>query len=114
MGILIEHFGGHFPVWLAPVQVAVLTLTDEQRAYALKLYESLKGAGIRVVTDFRNEKLGYKIREAQLQKYPYMVILGKQEVESQTLSLRTVDGTSESGMRVEDFMKKLGVESQIP
>ncbi len=114
MGILIEHFGGHFPVWLAPIQVAVLTLTDEQKAYASTLCASLKAAGIRIVTDFRNEKLGYKIREAQLQKYPYMVILGKQEVESQTLSLRTVDGMSQSGVLATEFIKKLEKENQVP
>ena len=114
MGILIEHFGGHFPVWLAPIQVAVLTLTDEQKAYALTLCASLKAAGIRIVTDFRNEKLGYKIREAQLQKYPYMIILGKQEVESQTLSLRTVDGMSQSGVLATEFIKKLEKENQVP
>ncbi|HLD74049.1 MAG TPA: threonine--tRNA ligase, partial [Bdellovibrionota bacterium] len=86
MGILIEHFGGHFPVWLATIQVVVITLTDDQRSYAEKLCEGLKKAGIRLTSDFRNEKLGFKIREAQLQKYPYMVIIGKQEVESQTVS----------------------------
>ncbi|HLD74107.1 MAG TPA: threonine--tRNA ligase, partial [Bdellovibrionota bacterium] len=114
MGILIEHFGGHFPVWLAPIQVAVITLTDDQRSYAEKLCEGLKKAGIRLTSDFRNEKLGFKIREAQLQKYPYMVIIGKQEVLSQTVSLRTVDGKQQSGIKPVEFIEKLIEENKIP
>src|SRR3989338_5091451 len=114
MGILIEHFGGHFPVWLAPIQVAVITLTDDQRSYAEKLCEGVKKAGIRLTSDFRNEKLGFKIREAQLQKYPYMVIIGKQEVLSQTVSLRTVDGKQQSGIKPVEFIEKLIEENKIP
>jgi len=84
MGILIEHYAGRFPLWLAPVQVLLLTITDEQDAYALKVQEMLQAADVRVRIDARNEKLGLKIREGTLRKVPYLVILGKKEVETDT------------------------------
>ncbi|RKY98439.1 MAG: threonine--tRNA ligase, partial [Candidatus Hydrothermota bacterium] len=87
-GVLIEHYAGNFPMWLAPVQVMVLPITDAQNAYALKVMEQLRIEGFRVQGDFRNEKIGYKISEAERQKVPYMLIIGRREAESETVSLR--------------------------
>lgn len=88
LGILTEHFAGAFPLWLAPVQVAVLPISSVHNEYAQKLADQLKAAGIRVEADLRGEKIGYKIREAQLQKLPYMLVVGDQEVENNTVAIR--------------------------
>ncbi|PET66038.1 threonine--tRNA ligase [Bacillus sp. AFS001701] len=88
LGILTEHFAGAFPLWLAPVQVAVLPISSVHNEYAQKLTDQLKAAGIRVEADLRGEKIGYKIREAQLQKLPYMLVVGDQEVENNTVAIR--------------------------
>jgi len=87
-GCLIEHFAGAFPLWLAPVQVILLPITDKHAEYTEKIAQQLEDSGIRVEKDLRNEKIGFKIREAQLQKIPYMVVLGDKEVESSTLGVR--------------------------
>jgi len=87
-GCLIEHYAGAFPLWLAPVQTILLPITDNHAEYADKIAEELEESGIRVEKDLRNEKIGFKIREAQLQKIPYMVVLGDKEVETSTLSVR--------------------------
>lgn len=92
IGILIEHYAGKFPVWLSPVQVKILPVSDKYMPYADKISEALKAAGIRVEMDARNEKLGYKIREAQLDKVPYMLILGEKEQADGTVSVRARDG----------------------
>lgn len=103
-GILIEHYAGAFPVWLAPVQAKVVTITDDQIDYAEKVASQMKEAGIRVETDLRNEKLGFKIREAQLQKIPYMIVIGQKEVASQTVTLRHREGENRPAMRVEEVI----------
>ena len=87
-GCLIEHYAGAFPLWLAPVQVVLLPITDNHAEYANKIAQQLEESGIRVEKDLRNEKIGFKIREAQLQKIPYMIVLGDKEVESSTLGVR--------------------------
>ena len=87
-GCLIEHYAGAFPLWLAPVQVILLPITDNHTEYTDKIAEELEESGIRVEKDLRNEKIGFKIREAQLQKIPYMIVLGDKEVETSTLSVR--------------------------
>jgi len=87
-GCLIEHYAGAFPLWLAPVQIILLPITDNHAEYTDKIAEELEESGIRVEKDLRNEKIGFKIREAQLQKIPYMIILGDKEVETSTLSVR--------------------------
>ncbi len=109
-GVLIEHYAGAFPTWLAPVQVVLLTVADRHIPYGEKVYERLRGAGLRVSKDFRNEKLGFKIREAQLQKIPYMVILGDQEMENEALTVRTRKGENLPLMAVEDFIARLQEE----
>src|SRR5690606_20276305 len=88
IGILVEHYGGAFPLWLAPVQARVLTIADAHADYARKVLEELKEAGIRAELDDRSEKIGYKIREAQLQKIPYMLVVGEKERESGTVAVR--------------------------
>jgi threonyl-tRNA synthetase len=92
IGVLIEHFAGNFPVWLSPVQAVLLTVTDKHLPYAREVFEELRNAGIRVDKDFRNEKLGFKIREAQLGKVPYMLIIGDKEIENGTITPRFRDG----------------------
>ena len=87
-GCLIEHYAGAFPLWLAPVQVILLTITDKHAKYAEKIAQQIEESGIRVEKDMRNEKIVFKIREAQIQKIPYMIILGDKEVESSTLGVR--------------------------
>jgi len=104
LGVLIEHVEGKFPVWLAPVQARILTITDKETSYAREIYNNLKTQGIRVELDSRKEMLNYKIREAQLQKIPYMVILGKKEKESRTLTVRKRDGENIKGIPVEEFV----------
>jgi threonyl-tRNA synthetase len=87
-GVLIEHYAGAFPLWLAPVQAVVVPVTEKQQAYAHEVGDALRRAGIRVHVDDRSEKLGYRIREAQLQKVPYMLVVGDKEVEAKSVSVR--------------------------
>ena len=112
IGVLIEHYAGAFPVWLAPTQAILMTVTDRQIPYAEGAYRRLIEAGIRAEKDFRNEKLGFKIREAQLQKIPYMLVIGDREVKEETLSPRKRSGETLKSMAVEDFVKQ--VQSEYP
>ncbi|MBI2027594.1 MAG: threonine--tRNA ligase [Deltaproteobacteria bacterium] len=114
MGILIEHYAGKFPVWLAPVQVSVININDRQTKYAKSISDELLREGFRVVCDLRNEKLGFKIREAQMQKYPYMVIVGDKEVASRTLSVRSRDGSTQNDVVLKDFIHRLKKEACFP
>ncbi len=114
MGVLIEHFAGAFPVWLAPVQAILLPITDRVHAYAQEVAQALLDADIRVEVDTRQETLRYKIREAQGQKIPYMVILGDQEAEDRTLAPRLRDGTEMKGITLEAFIQRLQEESRTP
>ena len=106
IGILIEHYAGKFPAWLAPVQAKILPVSDKYCAYAGKVAAALREAGIRVEVDERDEKLGYKIREAQLDKVPYMLILGEKEENKQTISVRSRDGEKQElgEMSIEKFI----------
>jgi threonyl-tRNA synthetase len=110
MAFLIEHYAGNFPLWLAPVQVKVVTVTDQQLDYARKISVELKEAGWRVELDERNEKLGYKIREAQLAKIPYAVVIGAKEVEAQTIAPRRRGGENLPPLSVNDFIQRLKSE----
>ncbi len=107
IGILIEHYAGKFPTWLAPVQVKILPVSEKFADYAKEVADSLKAAGIRVETDDRNEKLGYKIRGAQMEKVPYMLIVGEKEVEEKTVSVRRRDEGDIGSMKVEEFAAKV-------
>ena len=108
MALLIEHTGGAFPLWLAPVQSRVVTVTDMQKPYAASVRDRLREAGWRVELDERNEKLGFKIREAQLARIPYAVVIGDKEVQDGTLSARKRGGENLPPMPVEAFLEKLG------
>jgi len=112
IGVLIEHFAGNFPTWLAPVQAIIVTVTDNQIPYAEAAFNTLRAAGVRVQKDFRNEKLGFKIREAQLQKIPYMLVVGDKEVESGMLAPRFRDGKNLEGMTPEQFVAFIESETK--
>jgi len=106
-GVLIEHYKGAFPVWLSPHQVSVLTITERSDVYAKELAAKLKEAGIRVLLDDANEKIGAKIRTAAMQKIPYMLIIGDKEVEGKTVSVRLRTGEETKGVNFEEFVKKV-------
>ena len=110
IGIITEHFAGAFPLWLSPVQVVVAPLTDRNAEYAKSVYEKLQAAGIRVELDDRNEKIGYKIRESQLMKNPYFLILGDEEQNNQTISYRARKNVQENGVKLDDFIAKIKQE----
>ena len=113
IGILTEHFAGAFPLWLAPVQVVVMPITDRSRDYAEGVYQKLFEAGIRVETDYRSEKIGYKIREAQLQKIPYMLVLGDKEAEAGLVAVRTRAGGDEGTLTLDEFVTKVKTEIAV-
>jgi len=110
IGVITEHFAGAFPLWLAPVQVKVLPVTDRAHAYAKALNAQLNDANVRSEVDCRSEKLGYKIREAQLQKIPYMLVVGDRDMENNTVSVRTRTGEDLGAMTMEAFMAKCAEE----
>jgi len=107
IGVLIEHYGGAMPVWLAPVQAVVVNITDKQGEYCEKVKESLKNKGFRVDADLRNEKIGFKIREHTLQKVPYLLVVGDKEVEAGTVAVRTRGGEDLGTMTFDDFCDHL-------
>ena len=107
IGILIEHFAGAFPVWLSPVQVKILPITDKEHEYSYKLQKEMQEKGIRVVVDDRNEKTGYKIREAQLEKVPYMLVVGPKEVEQNLVAVRSRQNGDEGTCALEEFVQKI-------
>jgi len=112
IGVLIEHYAGAFPVWLAPIQAILLTVTERHAPYAEEVYQQLIQEGIRTERDFRNEKLGFKIREAQIQKIPYMLVVGDREEREGGVSPRKRNGEMMNTMRVEDFITL--IESDYP
>lgn len=116
IGIIIEHFAGKFPLWLAPVQVKVLPVSEKSHDYAVSVYEKLKEAGIRTELDKRDEKIGYKIREAQMKKIPYMLILGENESASGLISVRSRDkgdlGSAELDKFIADIKEEVDSKSQ--
>ncbi|MFC4805244.1 threonine--tRNA ligase [Filifactor villosus] len=107
IGILIEHYEGKFPVWLSPVQVKILPISDKYMDYCKEVYDILYSKGIRVELDDRAEKIGYKIREAQLQKIPYMLVLGEKEVQDSVISVRSRDDGELGQMKLDDFLSKI-------
>jgi len=104
IGIITEHFAGAFPTWLSPVQVKILTVTDRVNDYAADVAKLLDAAGVRVEIDERNEKIGKKIREATLEKTPYMLVLGDRDLENKTVSVRTRSGEDKGAMSIDDFV----------
>ena len=111
IGILIEHYAGKFPVWLSPVQVKILPVSDKSMDYAKQVEAELKAAGVRVETDTRNEKIGYKIREAQLEKLPYMLIIGDKEKEEGTVSVRMREKGDIGAMPLSEFAARVKKEN---
>jgi threonyl-tRNA synthetase len=109
-GILIEHYEGRFPAWLAPVQAVILNITDRQDEYATLMVETLKNQGFRVESDLRNEKIGYKIRQHTLQRVPYLLVVGDREAESNTVAVRTRGGEDLGSMSIDDFALRLNTE----
>jgi threonyl-tRNA synthetase len=106
-GILIEHFAGAFPVWLAPVQVQIIPVSQVHLNYCLKVQKVLKNQGIRVKIDDRNEKLGYKVREAQMGKIPYMLVLGDKEEKENEVNVRKYGEQEFENVAIETFIKKM-------
>ncbi len=107
IGILIEHYAGAFPVWLAPIQAVILNITDRQADFAVKMTDSLKNKGFRVINDLRNEKIGFKIREHSIQRVPYLLVIGDREVETQTVAVRTRSGDDLGSMTLASFAEHL-------
>jgi threonyl-tRNA synthetase len=107
VGILTEHFGGAFPVWLAPIQAMVIPVSEKHTEYAIQLENQLKNSGFRAKADLRNEKMGYKIRDGQLRKIPFMLIVGDREVEEGNLSVRNRFEGDKGKFSVSDFEKYL-------
>ena len=112
IGVLIEHFAGSFPLWLSPVQAILVTVTDNHIPFAQDVFTQLREAGVRVQHDFRNEKLSFKIREAQLQKIPYMLVIGDKEVEHGTVTPRYRDGKNLDSMKPAEFVDFIELESK--
>lgn len=113
IGILIEHFAGAFPTWLSPVQVKILPISDKFMDYGKEVLAALKEAGIRAEIDTRAEKIGYKIREAQMNKIPYMLIVGGKEQEEQAVSVRSRKDGDMGSRKLDDFIKDVKEEIRI-
>jgi len=116
LGCLLEHYAGAFPVWLAPVQAMVIPIADRHLDYALQVEAELKASGLRAQADARPERMNLKIRQAQLQKIPYMLVVGDKEIEGATVSVRLRSGENLRGQTLEEFkaMAKAAIESKAP
>ena len=111
IGILIEQYEGKFPVWLAPIQAVVMNITDKQAEYAQIVEKRLKNQGIRVISDLRNEKIGFKIREHTLKRVPYMLVIGDREMEEGAVAVRSLGGKDLGAMQVDDYIKLVNDQS---
>ena len=110
IGILIEHYAGSLPLWLAPIQAVVLNITDNQADYAKKVRETLRNQGQRVTSDLRNEKIGFKIREHTIQRVPYLLVVGDREAESDTVAVRTRSGKDLGSLSLQALSEGLNAE----
>jgi threonyl-tRNA synthetase len=110
IAILIEHYAGAFPLWLAPVQAVVVPISDRHLEYARKVRDRVKGEGLRVEVDERQEKIGYKIREAQVQKIPYMLVVGNRELETDTVSVRGRSDGDLGALGIDEFVERAKIE----
>jgi threonyl-tRNA synthetase len=106
VGFLLEHYAGNFPVWLSPEQVRVISITDEQNEYAEKIAKELRESGIRASADMSSQRMNAKIRQAQLMKVPYMIVVGKNEMEANQISLRVRDGSQQNGFALSEFIER--------
>ena len=112
-GVLVEHFKGNLPFWLSPVKIKVLTITDDQKEYAQSVFEQLKNAGFRVEMDESSDPISGKIKTAQLEKTPWMIVIGQKEVDNKTATLRHREGKQEFGISIEDLIHKAHVLNKI-
>jgi threonyl-tRNA synthetase len=110
IGILLEHFAGNLPAWLAPVQAVVLNITDKQADYSRSVVDALKKQGFRVELDLRNEKIGFKIRQHTIQRIPYLLVVGDREAETNCVAVRTRDGKDLGSLSIEAFAERLQTE----
>jgi threonyl-tRNA synthetase len=110
IGALIEHYAGAFPVWLSPEQIRVAPITDKQHAYAKKIMVILSGMGLRAKLDFRNETIGYKIRETRSEKIPYMLIIGQKEEQTETVAVRSRQKGDEGPVSLAQFTERIKKE----
>jgi threonyl-tRNA synthetase len=113
LALLIEKYAGAFPVWLAPVQVKVIPISEKQADKAQEIKEKLVAAKIRVEADLRNQKLGYKIRQAQMEKIPYMLVIGEKEIENNVVAVRTREGGDMGTMSLDDFIHQVNVTDSV-
>ncbi|MCK5555703.1 MAG: threonine--tRNA ligase, partial [Alphaproteobacteria bacterium] len=113
-GMLIEAYAGKFPLWLAPVQAVVATITSDADSYAEKVMEQLKKAGIRAESDLRNEKINYKIREHSLVKTPQIWVVGKREAKEGTVAIRRLGSDAQEILALDEAIRKIGIESASP
>jgi threonyl-tRNA synthetase len=114
IGILIEHYGGHFPLWLAPQQVVVATITQEADAYAAQLVEAARRAGLRVEADLRNEKITYKVREHSLAKVPVLLVVGRKEAAERGVNVRRLGSNEQKAMSLDAALTALADEAEAP
>jgi threonyl-tRNA synthetase len=112
--VYLEHCGGNFPVWLAPKQAIVLTVSEKSDEYARKVVDTLRAKGLRVESDLSSDKLGAKIRNARLLRYPYMLVVGPKEAESESVGVRSRDAGELGAMKLEEFAARLLTESSPP
>ena len=114
LGILIENFAGHMPLWFAPIQVVVATITSEADGYAAEVAAKLKAAGLQVVTDVRNEKINYKVREHSVQKVPVILVCGMREAEEKTVNMRRLGSRDQESMTLDEAIARLTEEATPP
>ena len=114
IGILIEHYAGSFPLWLAPVQAVVASIVDEAAAYAEEVARELKAAGLRAVADTGNEKIGYKVREHSLAKIPMILAVGRREAERRSVSLRRLGSSAQEALALDEAVARLTQEAAAP
>jgi len=114
LGILIENFAGHLPLWMSPLQIVVATITSEADAYGEEVAEALREAGLHVETDFRNEKINYKVREHSVTKVPVIIVCGKKEAEERTVNIRRLGSQEQSSMSLDDAIAALTHEATPP
>ena len=113
-GILIEHYAGHLPFWLSPLQIVIATITSDSDNYADNIFNQLKDKGLRVEKDIRNEKIGYKIREHSTAKIPVIMVIGKKEIENKTVSVRRLGNKKTETFKIEEIVNILFKESLTP
>ncbi|MGH7112547.1 MAG: His/Gly/Thr/Pro-type tRNA ligase C-terminal domain-containing protein, partial [Stellaceae bacterium] len=114
IGILIEHYAGHFPLWLAPVQVVIASITEEAAGYAAEVAEVCKAAGLRGVLDAGNDKISYKVREHSLAKIPVMLVVGRREAQGRSVALRRLGGNAQEALALGEAVARLSQEARVP